>query len=264
MTLHASARLNMARTRTSPPAFEPTPASVALKLRRVELGKSQADVAFDSELLTQTTVSELERGKYGPGDLTAARLSALARGLNWTVNELETATGLHLGLTSPDPDQSARDLVKMGAFPINKEYLIPVLGDVAAGGRNHEFIDVENSDEKVDVGRELAERYGLSHLYGLYVTGDSMYSERARYSVPDGSLLIVHRELEPVRGDIVIAYIEDLDLGVVKEYGEAEDVTLSSYNPTGPMYRANQHRIRMCGVVVETRTKPRTRRNGMH
>ena len=68
----------MARSRTTPPAFEPTAASLALRLRRTELGKSQADVAFDSEVLTQTTVSELERGKYGPEDLTAARTAAHA------------------------------------------------------------------------------------------------------------------------------------------------------------------------------------------
>ncbi|GGO32595.1 hypothetical protein GCM10008949_30360 [Deinococcus humi] len=74
-------------------------------MRRVELGKSQADVAFESEVLTQTTVSELERGKYGPEDLTAARLSALARGLNWTVAELEAATGLNLGLSPASDDQ---------------------------------------------------------------------------------------------------------------------------------------------------------------
>lgn len=152
----------------------------------------------------------------------------------------------------------------MGATPMNREYPIPMLGDVAAGGRNTTFLTVENADEIVDAGRELAERYGISNLYALRVTGDSMYSERARFSVPDGSTLIVHRELEPVRGDIVVAYIEDLDLGVVKEYGEPEEVTLSSYNPTGPLYRANQHRIRICGVVVETRSKPRTRRNGTH
>lgn len=92
----------MARNRSSIPPYEPTQASKALKLRRAELGKSQADVAFDSEVLTQTTVSELERGKYGPEDLTAARLAALAKGLNWTVAELEEATGLELNLSSSE------------------------------------------------------------------------------------------------------------------------------------------------------------------
>lgn len=259
MTLHAAAPSLMARTRTTTPLYEPTPASIALKLRRVELGKSQADVAFDSEVLTQTTVSELERGKYGPADLTAARLAALARGLNWTVAELERATGLQLNLTPVDPDQSARDLVKMGAEPLNGRYPVPVLGDVAAGGRNDTFVSIEEAEEEIDVGYDLARRYGLSHLYGLRVNGDSMYSERVRFSVPNGSTLIVHRDMQPTRGDLVVAYIEDLDLGVVKEFGEPEDATLSSYNPRGPIYRSNEHRIRICGVVVEVRFRPHVR-----
>lgn len=271
----------MARPRNATPTYEPTEASKALKLRRVELGKSQADVAFDSDVLTQTTVSELERGKYSPADLTATRLAALAKGLNWSVAELERATGLDLGLSpadkildfletrfpgiiSNDPNQSAIDLVKMGAEPINGEYPVPLLGDVAAGGRMDTFIPVENAEEWIDAGRGLAMRYGLSNLYALRVTGDSMYSERARFSVPDNSIVIVHRELEPVRGDIVVAYIEELDVGVIKSFGEPEDATLSSYNPTGPVYRANQYRIRLCGVVVETRSVPLTRRNGFH
>lgn len=74
-------------------------------MRRTELGKSQADVAFDSEELTQTTVSELERGKYGPENLTAFRLAALARGLNWTIPELEKATGLRLGIHVSPPEE---------------------------------------------------------------------------------------------------------------------------------------------------------------
>lgn len=102
----------MARTRSTPPTFRPTPASQALKMRRVELGKSQADVAFDSGVLTQTTVSELERGKYGPEDLTASRLSALAKGLNWTVAELEKATGIDLGLTTVY--QGAEEILPVG------------------------------------------------------------------------------------------------------------------------------------------------------
>lgn len=181
------------------------------------------------------------------------------------IRELNPAAVVNIIPNAPtDPDQSARDLVKMGAEPIIGEYLVPILGDVAAGGRMDTFIPVENAEEWIDAGRGLAMRYGLSNLYALRVTGDSMYSENVRFSVPDGGVVIVHRELAPVRGDIVVAYIEELDVGVVKSYGEPEDVTLSSYNPTGPIYRANQYRIRMCGVVVETRNTPLTRRNGYH
>gem|GEM_PF-5208391 len=71
-----------------------------LRLRRVALGKSQEAVALDSGILNQTTVSELEGGRYELANLTAARLAGLAKGLNWTLAELEAATGIDLGLAS--------------------------------------------------------------------------------------------------------------------------------------------------------------------
>lgn len=78
-----------------------------LKVRRVKIGKSQEKVALDSGILNQTTVSELEGARYEIGNLTAARLAALARGLDWTVAELEKNLALDFGLgneeNSPAP-----------------------------------------------------------------------------------------------------------------------------------------------------------------
>ncbi|MBI0447207.1 XRE family transcriptional regulator [Deinococcus sp. DB0503] len=68
-------------------------------MRRAELGKSQEAVALDSGILNQTTVSELEGGRYDIANLTAARLAGLARGLNWTLAEMEAALGVDFGLS---------------------------------------------------------------------------------------------------------------------------------------------------------------------
>ena len=70
----------------------------ALRVRRAVLGISQEEVAARSEVLNQTTVSELENGKYEIGNLTASRLAALARGLQWTLAELEREVGVDFGL----------------------------------------------------------------------------------------------------------------------------------------------------------------------
>lgn len=95
-----------------PPASEPKPDragrslpqwAIDLKLRRVALGKSQEKVALDSGILNQTTVSELEGARYEIGNLTAARLAGLARGLNWTVAELEHHLSLDFGLGESRP-----------------------------------------------------------------------------------------------------------------------------------------------------------------
>ncbi|UQN06326.1 helix-turn-helix transcriptional regulator [Deinococcus sp. QL22] len=88
------------RPKTPPPAW-----ATALRVRRAALGKSQEQVALDSGILNQTTVSELEGGRYEVGNLTVARLSGLARGLNWTMAELEAALGLDFTLASLDASQ---------------------------------------------------------------------------------------------------------------------------------------------------------------
>ncbi len=91
-------------------------------MRRAELGKSQEAVALDSGILNQTTVSELEGGKYEISNLTAARVAGLARGLNWTLGELEAALGIDLGLSSyvPAPKASAAFTAKARGYRVPK------------------------------------------------------------------------------------------------------------------------------------------------
>ncbi|EYB67055.1 hypothetical protein DEIPH_ctg052orf0053 [Deinococcus phoenicis] len=71
-----------------------------MRVRRAELGKSQEQVALDSGILNQTTVSELEGGRYDLANLTIARLAGLARGLGWTLAQMEVALGVDFGLSS--------------------------------------------------------------------------------------------------------------------------------------------------------------------
>ncbi|PJI55217.1 hypothetical protein CTI14_06835 [Methylobacterium radiotolerans] len=270
-----SRRMYLSHVAAPPPMTQPPAPEIDIyeRLRTYikRTGKTQRQIAEEAGIPQPSYLSHMVNGRVNW--VESHYFSHLASALGLTFREIQElrpdsvtqmmAAALQIGadLASDimDPDQSARDLVKMGAYPINGRYPVPVLGDVAAGGRNDTFVSIEEAEEEIDVGYDLARRYGLSNLYGLRVNGDSMYSERVRFSVPNGSTLIVHREMQPTRGDLVIAYIEDLDLGVVKEYGEPEDVALSSYNPRGPIYRANEHRIRICGVVVEVRFRPHVR-----
>lgn len=83
------------RTKKDVPAW-----AVALRVRRAALGKSQEQVALDSGILNQTTVSELEGGRYEVGNLAITRLAGLARGLNWSLAELEEHLELDFNLGS--------------------------------------------------------------------------------------------------------------------------------------------------------------------
>lgn len=102
--------------------------ATALKTRRFELGKSQEGVALDSGILNQTTVSELEGGKYELQNLTAARVAGLARGLEWTLAELEAETGVDLGLSGytskSDPSPPAREKPRPRPLPEALEQMI--------------------------------------------------------------------------------------------------------------------------------------------
>lgn len=79
----------------------PVPAwALALRMRRVELGNlTQEDIQARSEdQISQGTVSDLERGKIALDSLNVRRASALARALNWTLAEMQRATGVDLGI----------------------------------------------------------------------------------------------------------------------------------------------------------------------
>jgi transcriptional regulator with XRE-family HTH domain len=91
-----------------PPMTTPQPsksrAAQQLRLRRAQLGLTQEGVSGQSMsnegevLISQRTVSDLEKGNVALIDLSARRLVALARALNWSLPELQRATGIDLGL----------------------------------------------------------------------------------------------------------------------------------------------------------------------
>ena len=89
----------------------------------------------------------------------------------------------------------------------------------------------------------------MSRLVVLTVNGDSMVSPNAALSVPHGSMVIVERGAMPTDGELVVAWIDELELSVLKRYDEGDDVVLKSLNPRGPVFRAGEHKIDIRGVV---------------
>lgn len=84
--------------------------ALALKMRRLQLGGlTQEDVqARSGDAISQGTISDLERGKVALDSLNIKRAAALARALNWSLSELQTATGTDLGLDASELEAQER------------------------------------------------------------------------------------------------------------------------------------------------------------
>lgn len=74
--------------------------ALVIAARRASLGITQEEVAARTgDVLNQKNVSDFEGGRVHLADTTVPRAAALARALEWSLFELQEATGVDLGLT---------------------------------------------------------------------------------------------------------------------------------------------------------------------
>ena len=69
----------------------------ALRARRLQLDKRQEDLAFAAGL-SQKLISELERGTHSLLSVSMGNVIRLSRALNWSLAEMQRATGVDLGV----------------------------------------------------------------------------------------------------------------------------------------------------------------------
>lgn len=82
---------------------KPKPAwALAIELRRTTLQLSQ-ELAAERAEMSQSYYSEVERGDKPLHSLTLGKLLGLARALEWTLSEMQQATGLDLGIPTAEP-----------------------------------------------------------------------------------------------------------------------------------------------------------------
>ncbi len=107
----------------------------ALRVRREDLGIKQSDFPeLTDDLISQGTVSDIERGKVNPLKLEARRLFAYIKALKWTPEDFFKATNLNPQYITEVSNTTG---YRIDAFPINTRPM-PVLG-VAAGGKPYEY-----------------------------------------------------------------------------------------------------------------------------
>lgn len=89
-------------------------------MRRTQLGLSQEAVAASSEDgISQKAVSDLETGRVHLTDMSMGRVVALARALSWSLEDLQRATGVDLGIVT---------LLPLGHGEPTPVYSLPSLG----------------------------------------------------------------------------------------------------------------------------------------
>ncbi len=140
------------------------------------------------------------------------------------------------------------DVSRTAAFPLNPNaepasltVKIPIYGTVGAGLKKIHAHDHPSEFVEFDM-RELPKAVDVAKLFILVVNGDSMSDEFVTRQIPHGSKILVESDAIPTDGKIVVAWIPQLETGVVKQYfSKGEDTLLRSYKVGGPTFWASQY-----------------------
>jgi repressor LexA len=116
---------------------------------------------------------------------------------------------------------------------------IPVLGTVAAGHP----IEALEDQETIRLPEEWL---GRGRTYALRVRGDSMIDEQIR----DGDTVVVEARDTARNGETVIALVDGDSVTVKQYYREGAQIRLQPANPTVPVLRFPEERVRVQGVVI--------------
>lgn len=172
-----------------------------------------------------------------------------------TMNNVLQALGLeHLEVAlvirdrSATADESADDVF---TYDITSAYRYPV-SDWSRAGRPHD--QVREADHQPGTVFEISDHYAKGAAFWLQVTGDAMTAP-VGMSVPQGMMILVDPDIEPVPGKMVITRTPDCEevsfRQLIEESGHRY---LKALNPTYPA-RVFDEQCRVVGVVVQATAK---------
>ncbi|MFO7545140.1 MAG: S24 family peptidase [Trueperaceae bacterium] len=166
-------------------------------------------------------------------------LNRLCAALNWTVQDVNRATGLDIPIPPSDKDEVAL-----------------VNPDLSGGTRRIPVYDLLSAGPGGDGGTVIAEvdipeAWKGDHA-AYEVTGDSMAPR-----IPDGATVIVRCQDYATPGNIIAAYAPENGM-LVKLFERATDdgrCVLTSFNPAYASIWADTDELRVYGIVREVRTR---------
>ncbi|MGI9033913.1 MAG: transcriptional repressor LexA [Acidimicrobiales bacterium] len=182
-----------------------------------------------------------------------------ARGYPPSVREIGEAVGLtststvhahlaslqRLGYLRRDPSKPRAIEVRYDAESANPVDLrparhVPLVGDVAAGT---DVLASENVEELLPLPADFC---GEGQLFMLRVRGDSMIEA----GILDGDFAVVRQEVEPHKGDIVVAGIPGEEATVKTWSRRGNKITLLPANPRFSPIELDAADVRVYGKVV--------------
>lgn len=234
---------NMTRT-----GGERTHPGRAVAGRRSYLGKSGPDIERETNgAIYVKLLSQIENGKKSLFSLSNSKLRALIQALEWTNRQFEEETGVPVGY-DPDPIP--------GALPYDPSLQAPIYASVRAGLGVGAVEPEVKGYMGLDPNLPGLRGRPKDKLVVLPVNGGSMVSPKAHESIPAGSFVAVEVGAIPEQDDVVVAWIHDLELAVLKKFNEGPEVVLSSYSPRGPVFRSSEVQFDVRGVVRMVFRKP--------
>ncbi|WP_165953335.1 LexA family transcriptional regulator [Deinococcus sp. S9] len=197
----------------------------ALRERRMKLALSQEEVAARTgDALSQRAISALETGATPLEKVAISRVISLANALNWSLRQMQEATGVELGATNHDGWTLA---------PVPNIHRVPVIGLASAGAPV-----ADEQDERI-IGWEYpaADEY-RPHMLCLQVDGESMDNGEAD-GLRDGDRLYVDtRDLTLQEGKVYVVHVHGNGIVVKRARQLGNDWWLFSdnanFSPTRP------------------------------
>lgn len=173
----------------TPPRPSAKPAwAIALKRRREEAVGSQEELAARADM-SQSLVSQIERGVQSPAGLSVDRFARLLNALAWTAPQFSQATGIDLGTLT------GRTSAHEALQPVADVHAVPVRTLTAAGQAFY------SDDAVIDFDYVSPQNHRPGMLI-VQVAGDSMqptifnddwvYIDTNSLDVIDGRIYMIH------------------------------------------------------------------------
>lgn len=199
--------------------------------------------------VTHSNIGKIESGRTPWENVQLSTINGLARAYGMTQEQLlaevsgKSSQGNESQGLKSRVQEKESSVIRIPAFDVGK---------LAAGLHGYEH--QETPDRYMAfLPAEVPRGVPPEKLFMVQVGGDSMFEQGMPRAIPEGAWLMVERTSMAAPGQIVVAYIPDLDIAVVKQLQRDEanrNYLLQSYKVGGPTFWAQEHPdMRIQGVV---------------